>query len=213
MHDHHKLKLKIDIQTYWHAGTGRGRSFEIDSVVHRDRDNLPALPGRSVKGLVRDAVTAAVALGWIQTTHAASCQSEIVNDLFGPLGVDGALTHPGWLHFSDAVLADDVRIALRGNLELQAAMYANLYTTAIDHGNGSALVKSLRGIEVAVPMTLYAAVNVDTSSNHKSKQSNSTNADIVIGWVNTSLPLLRNFGSHRNRGLGRAMFSLIGGKQ
>lgn len=206
MHDSHKLK--IDIQSYWHAGTGRGRSFEIDSVVHCDRDGLPALPGRSVKGLVRDAVTAAVALGWIQTASAIDTHVEVVDRLFGPLGVDGTMTYPGWLQVSDATLADDIREAVRDK-ELRDAMFTNLFTTAVDHDFGSALNKSLRGIEVAVPMTLYARLSIDPHANQHAADLNPPTTDLALEWIKTSLPLLRSLGSHRNRGLGRATFSLL----
>lgn len=207
MHDSHKLK--IDIQSYWHAGTGRGRSFEIDSVVHCDRDGLPALPGRSVKGLVRDAVTAAVALGWIQTASAIDAHVEVVDRLFGPLGVDGATTYPGWLQVSDATLADDIREAVRGEAKLRAAMFTNLFTTAVDHDRGSALDKSLRGTEVAVPMTLYATLSINPHANQYAADLNPPTANLALEWIKTSLPLLRSLGSHRNRGLGRATFSLL----
>ena len=43
--------LVIDIQSYWHPGTGRGSGFHLDAVTHTGADGLPLttvppLPGR-----------------------------------------------------------------------------------------------------------------------------------------------------------------------
>ena len=221
---HKRVTLKIDIQTYWHAGTGRGRSYEIDSVVHRDRDGLPALPGRTVKGLLRDAVAAAEALGWYDASAKDNAKKggnkqkgaksspptiDVVNKLFGPLGTDGAVTHPGWLLLSDAILADDIREILRGDSTLRSALFSNVFSTAIEHGSGSALNKTLRGIEVAVPVALYAALDIDSSANlHGSHVHPGSMDGKVLAWINTALPLIRGVGSHRHRGMGRATFTL-----
>jgi hypothetical protein len=57
------LTLKLDILSYWHAGSGRGAAALADAVVVRDDTGLPYLPGRTVKGLVRDAMDLAEAAG------------------------------------------------------------------------------------------------------------------------------------------------------
>ena len=49
-------RLKIDIQSYWHPSTGRGQGSDVDALAHRDKDGIPCLPGRTIKGLLRDAV-------------------------------------------------------------------------------------------------------------------------------------------------------------
>ena len=51
-----RLTLTFTLLSYWHAGTGAGRGGDADAVVQRDDDGLPYLPGKSVKGLIRDAV-------------------------------------------------------------------------------------------------------------------------------------------------------------
>ena len=195
--------LKIDIQTYWHAGTGRGRSYEIDSVVHRDRDGLPALPGRSVKGLLRDAVAGAAALNWYGNDRA-----DIVTRLFGPLGVEGAETHEGWLKVSDATLPADIRGEIKAKPALRANLFTNLFSTAIKHERGSAADKTLRGTEVAVPMTLFASITIDPNANLHAEKADAVASKDALAWLTNALPLARGLGSHRHRGMGRATFTI-----
>ena len=47
-------KLIIDIQSYWHPGTGQGLGSHLDAVTHRGADKLPALPGKTVNGRLRE---------------------------------------------------------------------------------------------------------------------------------------------------------------
>ncbi len=47
--------LIVEISGWWHAGTGRGGGEDADAVVAKDRYGLPYLPGRHLKGLLRDA--------------------------------------------------------------------------------------------------------------------------------------------------------------
>ena len=45
----------VNISGWWHAGTGRGGGEDADALVARDCHGLPFLPGRHLKGLLRDA--------------------------------------------------------------------------------------------------------------------------------------------------------------
>jgi hypothetical protein len=169
--------LHIEVATYWHAGTGRGVSLQVDSLVRRDRRGLPILPGRTVKGLLRDAVRLAGVLGWVELN--------VEERLFG------SATSPGEILISPARLPRPTADLIAANELFRAALFETIFSTAIDAGSGTATPKSLRSIEVAVPLALdVALVGPDPSS----------------GWldpVRSSLPLLRAVGSHRNRGLGR----------
>ena len=48
-------RLRFEIQSFWHAGSGRGDGAVADATVLRSRAGLPILPGRTVKGLLREA--------------------------------------------------------------------------------------------------------------------------------------------------------------
>lgn len=186
-------QLKIDIQSYWHPGTGSGRGSDVDAVTHRDRDGLPLLPGKTLKGILRDAVSR-----WEQFTKTNNAPS-LAEQLFGA-GADADEKWSGSVRVSDAVLADDIRYYLLEDKNLVTGLYRSIHATAIEHDTGTAVNKSLRGIEVVVPLTLYATLDEAPNAPHK-----------VTNWQKTieqSLGLIQAIGAHRTRGLGRAVVTL-----
>ena len=186
-------QLKIDIQSYWHPGTGSGRGADVDAIVYRDAEGLPRLPGKSLKGVLRNAVSR-----WEHFTQSAS-ETSLADQLFGA-GADDGDTWFGLIRVSDAVLADDVCHYLKQDQSLTTGLYRTMHSTAIDHGTGVATNKSLRGIEVVIPLTLYATLNEVPSAKFK-----------IPNWhklLEPALPLIQAVGAHRSRGLGRAVVSL-----
>ncbi|MBT8420968.1 MAG: hypothetical protein KJO08_08930, partial [Gammaproteobacteria bacterium] len=167
-------RLVFDIQSFWQAGIGSGRGAWLDGLVRRDHNKLPVLPGRTVKGLVRDAVLRAEAWGHL----ASGC----TNWLFGAQGVKNRITrlstNPGILNFGNAVLPQDVSFWLAEQSEYREALFRELHSTAVNtsfaddvtthpanedtdnESQSDAKNRSLRGIEVTVPVTLYAPITV-----------------------------------------------------
>lgn len=183
--------LVIDIQSYWHPGTGRGSGFHLDAVTHTGADGLPRLPGRTLKGLLRDAVYRAEQWGW-PTAPSGSTEA-----LFGPLGRDGQPTRPGLLRVSDATLPDEVTAYLTADTgkPLVPGLYREHFSTAIDVATGVAASRSLRGMQVVVPLTLEAVV------------TEIPGVAAVPDWrtrIAAVFPLVTAVGAQRTRGFGRA---------
>lgn len=195
------FQLKIDIQSYWHPGTGSGRGADVDAIVHRDANGLPRLPGKSLKGILRDALSR-----WEQFIQVTSKPS-LADQIFGS-GADEDDTWFGLVRVSDAVLADDVCYYLiestkqnDGEDNLIPHLYRTMHSTAIDHATGTATNKSLRGIEVVIPLTLYATLDEVPNAKYK-----------IQNWhelIKPSLNLIQAVGAHRSRGLGRAVVTLM----
>ena len=98
------------------------------------------------------------------------------------------------------MLNDSDRKYLKGHKELTAGLYRRHFSTAIEHESGTALEKSLRGIEIIVPLTLYADIECLNGNN-----------ELVGHWaeiLRDALALVRAVGAHRSRGLGRAVLDL-----
>jgi hypothetical protein len=72
-----------------------------------------------------------------------------------------------------------------------------MHSTAIDEKTGTALDKSLRGIEVTIPLILEAPLSIQGESDWPWQE-----------YLNMALPLLRHVGSKRNRGMGRVIVTL-----
>lgn len=196
-------RLTIDIHGYWHPGTGRGRGAGTDALSHQDANGLPELPGRSVRGLLRQAVHDARLLGWYGEPENAPGYDDI---LFGTNKMEaGIANQPGWLRVDTARLPTDVAawLAQSGQHRQRAELYRTIYSTAIDP-QGSAKDGSLRSQEVVVPLTLTAGIDI-------MPRAQEIHESLPEDWANilqTALPLISAVGSKRNRGLGRATLSL-----
>ncbi len=197
-------QLKVEIHSYWHAGTGRTSGSHVDSLVEKDHRGLPRLSGRHLKGLLRDAVYRACSWGWFD--DAGDLETWLFGSAANPEQADGQdsdstrfATTAGSLFISNAELRKSEQQALTQNTGLRSALYHSLFATAIDEQTGSAKNQSLRGMEVVVPLTLYADINI---------QSDERQAHNAFDKLQQALSLIDHIGGMRNRGLGRATLTL-----
>ncbi|WP_421621538.1 RAMP superfamily CRISPR-associated protein [Alkalilimnicola ehrlichii] len=188
-------RLRIDLRSYWHSGGGTSGGATADALVQRDAHGLPVVPGRHLKGLLREAVAAAGDWGW-------SGYTGLAEHLFGERSVEGErVPAPGCLRVGDARLRSDLADWLAETEEgraLRPGFYRTLHATAIDHRSGTALDRSLRGVEVTVPLQLVARVTPVSDR-------------VPAAWMTRLgevLPLIRAVGAQRSRGLGRAVLTL-----
>lgn len=191
--------LDIRFQSYWHCGTGRGLGAAVDAAAYRDGDDLPAVPGRHIKGLLRDALEQAQAWGW--SGHA---DGSMLQTLFGQRTEVDLVDAPpasGLIRVSDARLPEALCDWLRheDRRSQRAALFRVMQSTAIDEGSGSAKDGSLRGIEVVVPLELQA---------HIEPLPGAAPPPDWVDRLREVLPLIPAVGGHRGRGLGRALISL-----
>lgn len=194
------MRLKIEIKNYWHPGTGRGQGSRLDATTHRNTQGIPCLPGRTIKGLVRDAVQRWEEFGGYAPIPTGS--PSITAQLFGPQSDDSNATWPGLLRFTDGELPKaDVQYLAKNN-SLLAGLYRHHFATAIDHATGTSIDTSLRGIELVIPLTLWATIDLVPDAKYRDLQT--TWAELV----KQALPLIQAVGAHRSRGLGRAVVTL-----
>lgn len=194
-----KARLDLTFLDFWHCGSGSGRGASVDAVVDRDYLGLPYVPGRMLKGLLRDAVGTLEGLG-----HAEAGSAE---HLFGraarsdETGQTRQASVPGVLAVSDARLPDDLArwLAHEEQRAARAALTTEVFSTAIDSHTGVALDRSLRAIEVAIPLELHAEIAPVGRC-----QPGCDWRDIV----RRALPLLNRIGAGRSRGLGRCVAEL-----
>lgn len=202
--------LEIDVHTFWHAGTGRGDGTGADAVLVRTPGGLPYLPGTTLRGLLREACALAEQVGALPSGRAVAWFGTDIPR--GDAGAgDDALeearfrTVPGLLRVGEARLGDDAAAAARweawaaANPAVVAHLSVPLSSTRVDR-EGVAADHTLRSLEVAAPLRLRAAVTtLDGASDGEWAREMAT----------AVLPLLRDLGAHRNRGLGRATFRRV----
>ena len=204
-------QLKFDIHSYWRAGTGRGGGALLDEVVHKDVYGLPCIPGRSVKGLVRRAVYRAEEWGLLNNSGVDKENTTLTELWFGTKG-EHLKNQPGVLGFSDAVLEKELLDYLlwlkeqRNGLErfqkYVRGFFHHIHATAIEADTGSAKDKSLRAMEVTIPLTLTAELHILQPERLDTKTPE---------WceiLKQCLPLIRGLGTSRSRGLGRVTVTL-----
>lgn len=192
------MRLTIHFSHYWHAGTGRGSGHHLDAIVNTDADGLPFLPGKTLRGLLRDACQ--------RLERWNSCpeiQEGDTERLFGSTAFVPDKEHPrprestvpGSLFVSDARLPEAVArwLSTEEGRGLLPGLFREMFSTAMT-GDGVAKDKSLRGMQVVVPLSLTAEV---------SPLPGRTPPPDWERKVAALLPMIRSAGAHRSRGYGR----------
>lgn len=187
-------KLKIEILTPWHLGSGREGGAYADSLVVKDHLGLPVLNGKSLKGLLRAACKESLQYQWVEGINEAH-----VSQLFGKEGTD--LYSQGILEVSSATLSEAEQDYFAKHSDAVKYLYRIDYHTAIDHDTGTAKNASLRSTETVVPMTLTANLSLNGCT--------AADNTLFLNWLIASLPLISAVGGKRRRGYGEAVFSLV----
>lgn len=186
------LQYKIDFFSSWHCGSGLSAGADVDALVVRDRDGLPYVPGKTVKGLVREAVEDFLAF--------RKEDARIVTGLFGNAEDRNNLPQDeadkmkqGVLFFSNAELLPEQRQIILDE-QLKPFLFDSVAATRIAE-DGIAMPHSLRRIQVVLPCTLYGQI-LDVPEENK-------------GLLQQAVKLIKRMGLARNRGLGRCSFTIM----
>jgi CRISPR/Cas system CSM-associated protein Csm3 (group 7 of RAMP superfamily) len=167
---------------------------------------LPYLPGKTLRGLLREGVQQAEESGLEEVPAGTTAH------LFGkpPNTQKGGLheREEGILRISDATLGADYETwaEQEEDAAVLEPLFSRLASTAID-SNGQVKEKTLRTMEVAVPLTLEALIHEIEEKAVEEKVVEENPAD-VVGWLTAGLKFIRGLGTQRRRGLGRVRFQL-----
>lgn len=195
------IKYQVELFSDWHCGSGQTAGADVDSLVVKDKNKLPFIPGKTIKGLVREAIEELISLKDLSNLI------ETVNQTFGFF--DGKPLEEleeedkqksmirGELFFTNAELSQNLREAIISS-KTQEFLYRAVSSTAIDE-NGVAKEHSLRRIETVIPCVLYGEIlNIN---------------DTIESELKDALLFIKQLGLNRNRGLGRCQFSVINKKE
>lgn len=173
------IKYEIEFFSNWHCGSGLAAGADVDALVIKDKDRLPYIPGRTIKGLLREAASA------------ITDDLETVDMVFGISGND-ANHKVGTSFFSNAVLPSAERKYILEQ-KLQSLLYESFSSTSIDE-NGIAKDHSLRKIETVVPCKLEGVIlSVPEEALQK---------------VEDAMNFIKRLGTGRNRGYGRCKITI-----
>lgn len=167
------IHYKIEFYSYWHCSSGQAAGSDVDELVIKYPNGLPFVPGRTIKGLFRDACDELM-------------RYNCVDDSFIRC-VFGEVNSKSECFFSDAVLSqDEEKYILQEHLG--AFLYDAVSATAIDE-DGIAKDHSLRKIQVALPCTLYGIIEGVPEEYEM---------DLI-----KSMGMIKRLGRGRSRGFGR----------
>ncbi len=177
------IKYTITFHSYWHCGCGLGAGAKADALVVKNDDSMPFVPGRTVKGLVRENAEMLVEVG-----NAPVSQDDI-EDCFGTEGNAEGTSKISKAFFSNATLSDEVCAGIQqSGKDATDYLYRQMASTSIDD-SGVAADHTLRSVEVTVPCELNGYVGGVP--------------DNMADFVCRALRMVRRLGVGRNRGLGR----------
>ena len=192
----------IKFYSEWHCGSGLADGAELDALVIKDKNKLPYVPGKTIKGLVREAVENILSFKsginaenkelFIRTFGNADDEdwNMLKDDSEKDKEKKEDRMRKSETFFTNAELDDALKkIIIREKLE--PYLYRAVSSTAINE-NGVAKEYSLRRMETVVPCELTGKI-VDVP-------------DEFAEFVKGGLKYIKRLGQNRNRGLGRCEF-------
>lgn len=174
-----KIKYKIEFHTDWHCGSGLAAGADVDALVVKDKNGMPFIPGKTIKGLVREAVEE---IRHIQEKGT----DENLKKAFGYFDNKDE-KKKGSMFFVNATLEEKEYKTIISN-DAARFMFRDIASTAIGN-EGIAKDHSLRKMEVVVPCTLCGTIH-DVPED-------------IVDEIIKSLGFIKRLGQNRNRGLGR----------
>ena len=181
------ITYEIEFFNYWHIGSGLSSGAEADAVVLKNNQNLPYVPGKTIKGLLRDA------LEEIAEIQAQKVSLEQINEIFGNKETMANIQNNGVAFFSNAELSDNEASWIKKE-KLSPYLYELKSYTALNE-NEVAKNGSLRTIEVCKPLSLFGTIELDKKE--------------YVDLIEMALQWQKSIGLNRNRGLGRCAFKVI----
>lgn len=196
------ITYTLKFYSEWHCGSGLAAGADLDALVIKDKNKLPYVPGKTIKGLVREAVENILSFKsginaenkelFIRTFGNADDEdwNMLKDDSEKDKEKKEDRMRKSETFFTNAELDDALKkIIIREKLE--PYLYRAVSSTAINE-NGVVKEYSLRRMETVVPCELTGKI-VDVP-------------DEFAEFVKGGLKYIKRLGQNRNRGLGRCEF-------
>lgn len=177
------ITYEVKFFSNWHCGSGQAAGADVDELPIKDHDGLPFIPGRTIKGLLRDACD--------DLKRYDELVDEDINEVFGYFDNKETFTQ-GTAFFSDAILPEGDRQAIIDG-KLAPMLFQSISSTAIDE-DGIAKDHSLRKVQTVVPCVLTGKIhNVP---------------DGFVPRMGKAVKLVKRLGLGRSHGAGRCSITI-----
>lgn len=179
------IHYQIQFFSDWHCGSGLAAGADVDALAIKDKNDLPFIPGKTIKGLFREAVGDVLHFNKIFDE-----KKDSFHKAFGYFNSEEDVRQ-GDCFFTNAELPENQRKVIIKN-KISQYLYHTVASTAIE--NGIAKDKSLRRIETVAPCKLVGNIlNVP---------------DDLEKDIENGLGFIKRLGLNRNRGLGRCQITI-----
>ncbi len=183
---------QIEFFDFWHVGSGLTGGSAADAIVNKDKEGFPYIPGKTLKGLLRDAAEQ------LADFNHSIVNAKFTDEIFGikpskDSETSGGINGKMPCFFTNAYLDQTLASTIIQKSQM-ADLYAIHASTAIEE-NGLAKKNTLRHIEVTVPIILYAKI-LEVPD------------DKITGF-HACLAMVKRMGTSRTRGLGRCQLTII----
>jgi CRISPR/Cas system CSM-associated protein Csm3 (group 7 of RAMP superfamily) len=190
------ITYKITFHSEWHCGSGLTSGSDLDALVVKDADGFPFVPGKTLKGLIKEA-----AVEMLQLKDEKPEKSDFIKGLFGYFDEKPAneskIHTKGTAFFGNAALSADL-LKEANEAGLVDYLFRDVASTAIGD-NGIAKEHSLRKMQTVIPCELVGTI-FDIDEQYE--------ADLK-----KCLKYIKRLGQNRNRGLGRCTFEVLEPKE
>ncbi len=182
------IRYKIKFYSDWHCGSGLSSGADLDLLVVKDKYKLPFIPGKTMKGLIKEALEEIKEFkrDQIDLVPLLGKEANAANDA-NDKDIQGAC------FFKNAELEKTLKDKIIDN-GLQEYLYKDISSTAINK-EGVADEHSLRRMEVTIPCELEGEILAVPDEHEK--------------LFSDALKFIKRLGQNRNRGLGRCSIYII----
>lgn len=185
-----KIIYEIEFFSDWHCGSGLNAGADLDALCIKDINGLPFVPGKTIKGLLREAAELIFGKNSDFTEKCFGKETSKQENGNSPEQIS-----KGACYFSNAELSGELQKSLKDDNKKKALLYRKLSSTAIEE-SGTAKEHSLRKIEVVVPLCLYGEITDIPTEAEREK-------------LTKCLKYIKSLGINRKRGLGRCIIKEV----
>lgn len=185
------ITYKIELYDYWSTSSGLSGGALADNLCVKDKNGLPYLPGKTVKGLFREAAEI------LRELNHGSISELFIQHVFGEAErIEGdneqwKKTQIASSFFTNATLNESTAKAIRK--ELAPYLFEEISTTALE-STGLAKKYSLRRTQYALPCSLFGEI---------------LNAGDYKDALKDCASFIKRLGLNRHRGSGRCKITIL----
>lgn len=186
--------LHVKFLSDWQISSGIGDGHWADSMLVRDSDGLPYIPGRALKGALRE--------GAHRLSLCRTDLAKVETALWGTKAAPGSPTIPGLLQVSPGILAGGIREALLAVPDRDAFvrdLTCRRVQTALDDDR-QVVNRTLRKLECGIAGLEFTAELVITVD----KKAESW----IHAYLRAVCAAVKSMGGNRSRGLGLCRVTL-----